>query len=314
MGKIKKPVTFRGTTDCQEAIADWRRWMEHERRVSPNTIDAYCRDLAAFFIFMAEHLGVVPSLSNLESLDARDYRSFLAQRSRHGLSQSSVARCMSTIRNFYRFLNRTRGISNAVIRTIRSPRPKKLIPKPLDSSQAKDLLTSIKETQGEPWLIARDLALFSLLYGCGLRIAEGLNLNDADVKDLDTVRVTGKGNKQRIVPVLPFIGESIERYLSLRPFEYSPNDALFRGLRGKRLNPGVVQRRMRELRKTLGLPETATPHALRHSFATHLLSAGGDLRTIQELLGHSSLSTTQRYTKVDSNRLFTVYQKSHPRA
>ena len=263
---------------------------------------------------MAEHLGVVPSLSNLESLDARDYRSFLAQRSRHGLSQSSVARCMSTIRNFYRFLNRTRGISNAVIRTIRSPKPKKLIPKPLDSSQAKDLLTSIKETQGEPWLIARDLALFSLLYGCGLRIAEGLNLNDADVKDLDTVRVTGKGNKQRIVPVLPFIGESIERYLSLRPFEYSPNDALFRGLRGKRLNPGVVQRRMRELRKTLGLPETATPHALRHSFATHLLSAGGDLRTIQELLGHSSLSTTQRYTKVDSNRLFKVYQKSHPRA
>ena len=314
MGRIKKPVTFRGTTDCREAIADWQTWMEHERRVSPNTIDAYCRDLAAFFIFMAEHLGAVPSLSNLESLDARDYRSFLAQRSRHGLSQSSVARCMSTIRNFYRFLNRTRGISNAVIKTIRSPRPKKLIPRPLDSSQAKDLLTTIKETQGEPWLIARDLALFSLLYGCGLRIAEGLSLNDADVKDLDTVRVTGKGNKQRIVPVLPSVGESIENYLNLRPFQYSPNDALFRGLRGKRLNPGVVQRRMRELRKTLGLPETATPHALRHSFATHLLSAGGDLRTIQELLGHSSLSTTQRYTKVDANRLFEVYQKSHPRS
>ena len=314
MGRIKKPVTFRGTTDCREAIADWQTWMEHERRVSPNTIDAYCRDLAAFFIFMAEHLGTVPSLSNLESLDARDYRSFLAQRSRHGLSQSSVARCMSTIRNFYRFLNRTRGISNAVIKTIRSPRPKKLIPKPLDSSQAKDLLTTIKETHGEPWLIARDLALFSLLYGCGLRIAEGLSLNDADVKDLDTVRVTGKGNKQRIVPVLPSVGESIENYLNLRPFQYSPNDALFRGLRGKRLNPGVVQRRMRELRKTLGLPETATPHALRHSFATHLLSAGGDLRTIQELLGHSSLSTTQRYTKVDAKRLFEVYQKSHPRS
>ena len=314
MGRIKKPVTFRGTTDCREAIADWQTWMEHERRVSPNTIDAYCRDLAAFFIFMAEHLGAVPSLSNLESLDARDYRSFLAQRSRHGLSQSSVARCMSTIRNFYRFLNRTRGISNAVIKTIRSPRPKKLIPKPLDSSQAKDLLTTIKETHGEPWLIARDLALFSLLYGCGLRIAEGLSLNDADVKDLDILRVTGKGNKQRIVPVLPSVGESIENYLNLRPFQYSPNDALFRGLRGKRLNPGVVQRRMRELRKTLGLPETATPHALRHSFATHLLSAGGDLRTIQELLGHSSLSTTQRYTKVDANRLFEVYQKSHPRS
>ena len=314
MGRIKKPVTFRGTTDCREAIADWQTWMEHERRVSPNTIDAYCRDLAAFFIFMAEHLGAVPSLSNLESLDARDYRSFLAQRSRHGLSQSSVARCMSTIRNFYRFLNRTRGISNAVIKTIRSPRPKKLIPKPLDSYQAKDLLATIKETKGEPWLIARDLALFSLLYGCGLRIAEGLSLNDADVKDLDTVRVTGKGNKQRIVPVLPSVGESIENYLNLRPFQYSPNDALFRGLRGKRLNPGVVQRRMRELRKTLGLPETATPHALRHSFATHLLSAGGDLRTIQELLGHSSLSTTQRYTKVDANRLFEVYQKSHPRS
>lgn len=314
MGRVKKPVTFRGTTDCREAIADWQTWMEHERRVSPNTIDAYCRDLAAFFIFMAEHLGAVPSLSNLESLDARDYRSFLAQRSRHGLSQSSVARCMSTIRNFYRFLNRTRGISNAVIKTIRSPRPKKLIPKPLDSSQAKDLLTTIKETHGEPWLIARDLALFSLLYGCGLRIAEGLSLNDADVKDLDIVRVTGKGNKQRIVPVLPSVGESIENYLNLRPFQYSPNDALFRGLRGKRLNPGVVQRRMRELRKTLGLPETATPHALRHSFATHLLSAGGDLRTIQELLGHSSLSTTQRYTKVDANRLFEVYQKSHPRS
>ena len=314
MGRIKKPVTFRGTTDCREAIADWRTWMEHERRVSPNTIDAYCRDLAAFFIFMAEHLGAVPSLSNLESLDARDYRSFLAGRSRQGLSQSSVARCMSTIRNFYRFLNRTRGISNAVIKTIRSPRPKKLIPKPLDPSQAKNLLMTIKETQGEPWLIARDLALFSLLYGCGLRIAEGLSLNDADVKNLDTVRVTGKGNKQRIVPVLPSVGESIENYLNVRPFQYSANDALFRGLRGKRLNPGVVQRRMRELRKTLGLPETATPHALRHSFATHLLSAGGDLRTIQELLGHSSLSTTQRYTKVDANRLFEVYQKSHPRS
>lgn len=288
--------------------------MEHEKRVSPNTLDAYCRDLAAFFIFMAEHLGAVPSLSNLESLDVRDYRGFLAQRSRQGLSPSSIARSISTIRNFYRFLNKTRGISNAVIKTIRSPRPKKLLPKPLDSSQAMDLLAKIKETQGEPWLVARDLALFSLLYGCGLRIAEGLSLNDADIKDLETIRVTGKGNKQRILPVLPSVRTSIENYLSLRPFRYSPNDPLFRGLRGKRLNPGVVQRRMRELRKTLGLPETATPHALRHSFATHLLSAGGDLRTIQELLGHSSLSTTQRYTKVDANRLFEVYQKSHPRS
>ncbi|MEK9683411.1 MAG: tyrosine recombinase XerC [Rhodospirillaceae bacterium] len=310
----KKTLEFSASADCQLAISDWLRWITHEKRASNNTIDAYSRDLASFLKFLTSHLGSQPTLSDFEKLEARDYRGFLADRAKHGISQSSIARSMSTIRSLFRFLDKMGLVANSSIRTVRAPSPKAPIPKPLTKLEAKEFLDAIQDQVNVPWVIERDLALFTLLYGCGLRIAEAIALNDADIPNGDVLRVIGKGNKERIVPVLPIVRDSIKSYVSIRPFSILPDGPLFRGVRGKRLNPGVVQRKMRELRTSLGLNESATPHALRHSFATHLLSAGGDLRTIQELLGHESLSTTQRYTSVDSESLKLAYQKSHPRA
>jgi integrase/recombinase XerC len=310
----KKALEFSASADCQLAISDWLRWITHEKRASNNTIDAYSRDLASFLKFLTSHLGSPPTLSDFEKLEARDYRGFLADRSKRGISQSSIARSMSTIRSLFRFLDKMGLVANSSIRTVRSPSPKAPIPKPLTKLEAQEFLDAIQDQVNVPWVIERDLALFTLLYGCGLRIAEAIALNDADIPNGDVLRVIGKGNKERIVPVLPIVRDSIKSYVSIRPFSILPDGPLFRGVRGKRLNPGVVQRKMRELRTSLGLNESATPHALRHSFATHLLSAGGDLRTIQELLGHESLSTTQRYTSVDSESLKLAYQKSHPRA
>jgi integrase/recombinase XerC len=296
------------------AIDKWRRWLTHEKRASRHTIDAYNRDLGAFLSFLQTHLGEPPGLSDMEGLAAADFRAWMARRATGGLSRSSTARAMSVLRGFFRWLEREGYGANHAIRAMRSPKRPHGIPKPLTVADTDLLLGSLDLLPGEPWETQRDVALFTLLYGCGLRISEALDLNRSDAPAGDSLTVTGKGNKQRMLPVLPVVREAVQAYLRLCPWQPGDGSPLFLGVRGKRLNPGVAQKRLRELRLLLGLPESVTPHALRHSFATHLLSGGGDLRTIQELLGHASLSTTQRYTEVDSDSLMAAYRAAHPRA
>jgi integrase/recombinase XerC len=306
-------IAFMAAADVQAAIADWRSWLDHERRVSRHTSDAYARDLAAFLDFLAEHHGGAADLAALAALTAADFRAYLARRAMAGTARSSTARAMSTLRNFFRFLDRTGRVHNPAVGAVRTPRLPQAVPRPLAADDALDLITAASTGTGQAWIARRDVALFTLLYGCGLRIAEALSLDRRGTPLGETLLVMGKGGKERIVPVLPVVAAAIDDYLEACPFDRA-DGPVFLGARGGRLNPGVVQRRVRQLRATLGLPETATPHALRHSFATHLLSAGGDLRSIQELLGHASLSTTQRYTKVDAERLVEVYEQAHPRA
>jgi integrase/recombinase XerC len=306
------------TVSCDSALAraidEWRRWLTHEKRASRHTMDAYSRDLSAFLTFLQTHLGGPPGLSDLEGLAAADFRAWMARRASDGLSRSSMARAMSVLRGFFRWLERNGYAANHAIRAIRSPKRPHGIPKPLTVADTDLLLDSIDLLPGEPWETQRDVALFTLLYGCGLRISEALDLNRREAPAGDSLTVTGKGNKQRMLPVLPVVREAVQAYLKVCPWQPGDGGPLFLGVRGKRLNPGVAQKRLRELRLLLGLPESVTPHALRHSFATHLLSGGGDLRTIQELLGHASLSTTQRYTEVDSDSLMAAYRAAHPRA
>jgi integrase/recombinase XerC len=311
---VTRTIGFSAAGDVTAAIADWQRWLKSERRVSDHTFDAYTRDLAAFLLFMTGHLGAEPDLAAFGAFKSADFRSYLAQRANLGISRSSIARGVSTLRNFFRFLERAELMHNPAIKTVRTPRLPKSVPKALDEEDALAAIRDAGAAQTEPWLAARDTALLLMLYGCGLRIGEALSLTCADMPRSDTLRVVGKGRKERIVPVLPVVREALGAYRKICPFAASPEEPLFIGARGKALNPGVVQRQMRILRARLGLPETATPHALRHSFATHLLAQGGDLRTIQELLGHASLSTTQRYTVVDAARLSSVYNAAHPRA
>ncbi len=313
-GNMKR---FSAASDTIGAIYDWRSWIANERRASDHTLDAYSRDLATFLDFLTGHLGNPPDLAALAALSASDFRSYLAHRMKQGVSHATSARGMSTLRNFFRYLDRNGIVHNSAIGVVRSPKPRPPVPRPLSEDEALDVLVAAGDDAGikrAPWICLRDTALFTLLYGGGLRIDEALKLNRRDTPAGDIMMVDGKGGKQRIVPVLPLVIQSIAAYLEACPFEVPPGGPLFLGARGGRLNPGVVQREMRRLRTLLGLPDTATPHALRHSFATHLLGAGGDLRTIQELLGHASLSTTQRYTAVDSARLIKVYRDAHPRA
>ena len=310
-------VGFSAEPAVQRAIGSWFSWLEHERRTSKNTLDAYGRDLGAFLRFITEHLGFPPGLGDLENLKTVDFRSYLAERQARGLGRTSVARALSTARNFFRYLEKSGLAANAAITTIRTPRVPHSVPKALSEDEALEVVSCVQELSLEDWVGKRDLAILTLLYGAGLRIGEALALNAGDAPPRGTnttLRVMGKGNKERIVPVLPQVSDSINDYIEASPRALKGDDPLFIGVRGKRLNAGVVQKKVRQLRQILGLPETATPHALRHSFATHLLAGGGDLRTIQELLGHASLSTTQRYTDVDQNRLARVYAHTHPRA
>ncbi|HJO68293.1 MAG TPA: tyrosine recombinase XerC [Rhodospirillales bacterium] len=295
-------------------IEGWWRWLAYEKRASAHTLAAYGRDLDAFFRFLARHLGFAPGLRELEALRAADLRSYLADRARRGLARASTARAMSAIRGFFRYLERSESVSIPSLRAIAVPRVPATLPKPLVAAAAREVLDSAGCEEGPPWVAKRDAALLTLLYGCGLRLGEALALNRLDAPTGRSMTITGKGRKQRLVPVLAVVREAIEDYIAAYPYALIPDGPLFVGLRGGRLNPGVVQRLMRKLRADLGLPETATPHALRHSFATHLLEGGGDLRTIQELLGHASLSTTQRYTAVDAAHLKAVHRKAHPRA
>jgi integrase/recombinase XerC len=300
--------------DLAEAVAAWREWLHAERRASEHTRDGYDRDLRVFFAFLARHRGGPPALADLSGLSLGDFRAYLADRAAGGLAASSRSRGLAAVRGFFRFLERRGLAANAAIRLVRTPKVARSLPRPLEVGDALAAVDAAGALVDEPWLAARDQALLLLLYGCGLRIGEALALNRRDAPEGDVLVVTGKGRKQRLVPVLPVVRDAIGAYLAICPHALPPEGPLFVGARGGRLDPAVAQRQVRRLRLALGLPETATPHALRHSFATHLLADGGDLRTIQELLGHASLSTTQRYTEVDASRIAAVHRRAHPRA
>ncbi len=306
---------FAAASDLAAAISEWQSWLEDERRAARHTALAYGRDLAGFLDFLREHLGGIPSIVALEALGPADFRAYLAARAQDGIERSSSARALSTLRGFFRFLDRRGLAKNAALAAVRTPKLPKSVPKPLSAEDAGLALERIAELAEAPWIGRRDLAILTLLYGCGLRLSEALGLarSEAPLRP-GMLSITGKGRKTRLVPVLPAVSEAIAEYLALCPHRLTAKGPLFVGVRGGPLNPRLVQRQMQRLRALLGLPETATPHALRHSFATHLLAGGGDLRSIQELLGHASLSTTQRYTAVDAERLLAVYDRAHPRA
>jgi integrase/recombinase XerC len=304
--------------DLASVAAEWRAWLAAERRLAARSVTAYGRDLAAFVAFLKGHLGEGEvTVAHLAGLTLADFRAWLAERHKDEFARSSTARAVAAVRGFFRFLDRRHGVHNPALKAMRTPRLPRRVPRPLSPDQAEELAENAGEA-GLAWVGLRDKALLLLLYGGGLRIGEALALDRGDlgrdVAALRTLRVRGKGGKERLVPVLPAVAEALAAYLAAHPSPPLPAEPVFAGVRGKRLQPAVVQKRVRELRGMLGLPESATPHALRHSFATHLLGSGADLRAIQELLGHASLSTTQGYTAVETRRLFELYSKAHPRA
>ena len=300
--------------DGAQAFQAWREQMMHVRRLSPKTVEAYTHDVGGFLGFLREHRGEAVDLPALKDVSAADVRGWLATRREDGLGPRGVARAVSALRTFFMFLQKQGLVENIAVRRVRPPKLPVSVPKPVSVDGARMLLDEAEILGSEPWIAARNVAVLTLLYGAGLRISEALGLNRGALPLPEAIVITGKGNKQRVVPVLPEARDAIETYVKMCPFGATREDPVFFGARGKRLNPRIVQGLMQHLRRALGLPESATPHALRHAFATHLLAAGGDLRAIQELLGHASLSTTQRYTAVDETHLLKVYENAHPRA
>jgi len=296
----------------EEARQAFLAWLAQERRAAPLTVEAYGADLASFLGFLTQHLGTELDMAALAALRQADLRAWLAAEASAGAGNATRARHLSAVRSFFRFLARRHGVDNPAVALIASPRAKRPAPRALATGQAREVTDRVAEMSDTAAMQARDTALFILLYGCGLRIAEALALNVRDAPKA-ALKVVGKGGKERVVPVLPAVREAIAAWLTLHPAR-RPESPLFVGARGKRLDAAVAQRTLRQFRRLYGLPEHATPHALRHSFATHLLAGGADLRSIQELLGHASLSTTQRYTAVDEARLVEVWRKAHPRA
>ena len=304
--------------EVADLVGAWLDWLAHQKRHSAATVKAYRTDLFAFLQFCAEHLGEPPDLDALLGLSAADFRAWLAARHRRGLARRSTARALAAVRSVYRFLDRQHGRHNPAAAALRTPRLGQRLPRPLSAPHIATLLDHPGAVDEPPWVGKRDLALLLLLYGAGLRIGEALGLDRRAVgaapAALGVLTVTGKGSKQRLVPILPAIAQALADYLDACPQHVTSGAPLFLGVRGKRLQSAVVRRRMQHLRRLAGLPENATPHALRHSFATHLLAGGADLRVIQELLGHASLSTTQGYTAVEGERLMKLYHRAHPRA
>ena len=296
------------------ALEDWISWLRHERRLSERTVESYSHDIAVFMRFLERHFGYAPGIAELGELGRSELWAYQAERQADGLTPTSMARGLSALKSLFAFFDKRGICANAAIANAEAPKLPKSVPKPMSVEDAFETLDTAEDIAREPWHGKRDRALFALLYGCGLRIGEAIALNRRDIAGLEKIVVTGKGNKQRVVPVLKLVAREIEAYLAVCPYDPGLDGPVFVGARGKRLNPALAQRTMRSVRAVLGLTETATPHALRHSFATHLLSGGGDLRTIQELLGHASLSTTQRYTAVDGERLMEVHAAAHPRA
>jgi integrase/recombinase XerC len=307
---------------ARDVASEMARWLEHlaaERRMSGKTVEAYARDVRQFLVFLADHLGGTPTLSQLAKLVPQDVRAFMAARRADGAGSRSLMRVLAGVRSFARFLERNGKGKVGALAAVRAPKVAKTLPKPLHIAAARQVADAdIRAGEDrEPWILARDAAVLALLYGSGLRISEALGLTRGEVPEPgqgDAITVTGKGNKQRMVPLLPQVAQSIADYVAICPYGLPADGPLFVGARGRPLSPRIIQLVMERLRGALNLPDSATPHALRHSFATHLLARGGDLRAIQELLGHASLSTTQIYTAVDTDRLLEVYRSAHPRA
>jgi integrase/recombinase XerC len=313
---MAEPETSFLAPKVADEIGGWLHHLGAERHLSPKTLEAYRRDVLQFLNFLAEHLGGAPSLKELAALDPADIRAFMAARRAANIGSRSLMRSLAGIRAFARFLEKNGKGKVGALSAVRAPKIGKTLPRPLGTDAAKSMADpDIAAGDGrEPWIHARDAAVLGLLYGCGLRISEALGLTRAEFGARDVLAVMGKGRKERMVPVLPQVQKLIADYIALCPFDLPEAGPLFVGAKGGPLSPRLVQLAMARLRGALGLPETATPHALRHSFATHLLARGGDLRSIQELLGHASLSTTQIYTEVDADRLIEAYRSAHPRA
>jgi len=302
---------------ADEALAAWLEHLAHERRLSPRTLEAYGHIGRHYLAFLQRHRGEAPTMAALGTVTPAELRAHLAERRSgdHPLNARSISQTLSAIRTFHVFLDRRCAVAAPQLALVRGPRIKASLPRPVTEDQARGLMHEpAADPDAEPWEAARDRAVLTLLYGCGLRISEGLSLTRADAPLPEALRIIGKGGKTRLAPILPAVREAVDAYLAMLPFPLAPSDALFRARRGGPLSPRHVQATVQRLRGRLGLPASATPHALRHSFATHLLGAGADLRSIQELLGHASLSTTQKYTAVDAARLLDAYSAAHPRA
>lgn len=295
-------------------VDDWLGVKSALEGSSSNTLVAYRRDVLDFLSFLTIHSGNKNGASQLDSIDQVSMRSWIAENRRSGKTSRSIARQLSSVKSFYKWFAKRRGIDPTMVLITKAPKFQKKLPRALSKEAAKEISQSIDLTDNEPWVIARDTAVILLLYGCGLRISEALSLKYSEMPLTDTLKIQGKGDKFRIIPILQIAKEAVENYLNTLPFTLNGNDNIFRGVRGGSLNPRSIQLVMKLIREKLGIASNATPHSLRHSFATHLLTSGADLRSIQELLGHSSLSTTQIYTSVDSSRLMDVYSKTHPKA
>lgn len=297
-----------------DLLTDWLDSLRALRGAANKTVEAYHRDLTGFLHFLTGHRGEVATTATLKSMTIQDMRSWMAGERRRGVSARSLARELSAVKSFYRWFGTRHGFEPTAVLATRAPKFSARLPRPVAVQSARDLIETVDIQSSDPWVNARDAAVLTLLYGCGLRISEALSLRFRDAPLPEVLRILGKGNKERIVPVIEPARRAVDAYLRLCPHPQYPDSPLFLGKRGGALNPRLIQKVMAAARMQLGLPASATPHALRHSFATHLLQAGGDLRTIQELLGHASLSTTQAYTAVDQSRLMQVYRQAHPKA
>lgn len=299
---------------ARAALAEWLDGLSALGGASGNTRRAYAADVGRYLAFLAEHRGGAEGLGPLARPEPADLRAFMASERARGVSARSLARALSAVRGFHRWLAERRGLDATAALAARGPKYRRRLPRPLDETGARAVIETVAAEPAEPWVAARDAAVITLLYGCGLRVSEALALTGEALPLGQSLRVLGKGGRERVVPLLPAARAAVERYVALCPYPPAPGAALFRGVRGGPLGQRQVARAMEGARHRLGLPATATPHALRHSFATHLLSSGGDLRAIQELLGHASLATTQVYTGVDAARLMAAYEAAHPRA
>ena len=299
---------------CRDALQDWLTYERALNGAADATIRAYSTDVAGFLAFLAVHQGGRAGIAALREITVSDMRAWMASERGHGLSARSLARRLSAVKGFIGWLAERDGFDATAVLSTRAPKFNRKLPRPLAEDAARAMIDTVELQSPEKWVAARDSAVLTLLYGCGLRISEALGLKYKDAPLPDVLRIRGKGGKERIVPVLPAAREAVDAYLALFPLPMTPDAPLFRGVRGGALNQRAVSGVMSRARQQLGLPSSATPHAMRHSFATHLLAAGGDLRAIQDLLGHASLSTTQAYTAVDTARLMEVYDQAHPRA
>lgn len=299
---------------ARQALSDWLSGLKSLRGASEATIEAYRRDLVDYLTFMTEHMGGPQGLAALGAVRTGDMRAWMARERSSGLGARSLARKLSAVKTFYRWLAEREGLEVTPVLSARAPKFQRSLPRPLAEDAAKAMIDTVGSWDDRPWVAARDAAVITLLYGCGLRISEALSLTTDALPLGETIRITGKGGKERIVPVIAPARRAVETYTDIMPFPLESGAPLFRAIKGGALSPRSVQKVVAQARMALGLPASATPHAMRHSFATHLLSAGGDLRSIQDLLGHASLSTTQVYTAVDTARLMEVYDAAHPRA